>query len=74
MPLEGAWRKVLLDDGWFVIGHNAVVPCGSERAAQSMLEELAEQTDVDRLALQAIEDLDAQIDPADPDLFAEAER
>jgi hypothetical protein len=40
-----------------VLGHNSVVPCGSERAAQSMLTQLEEQTDIDLLASEAIEGL-----------------
>ena len=58
IPLEGAWRVTEIDGGWFVLGHHSVVPCGSERAARSMLEELEERSDVDALANEAIEALD----------------
>ena len=33
MPLDGDWRVVELRGEWYVLGHNSVVPCGSERAA-----------------------------------------
>ena len=61
VPLEGDWRAEELRGDWYVLGHHSVVPCGSERAAASMLEELSEQTDVDRLALEAIETLEARM-------------
>lgn len=63
VPLEGEWRAVSLGGDWYVLGHNSVVPCGSKRAAEDMLAELANQTDVDRLALEAIEGLDRAIPP-----------
>jgi len=59
VPLEGAWRVVEIRGDWYVLGHNSVVPCGSERAALSMLEELESQTDADRLVADAIERYDA---------------
>jgi type II secretory pathway component PulL len=58
VPLEGAWRVVELRGEWYVLGHHSVVPCGSQRAAHSMLEELESQTDADRLAAEAIAGLD----------------
>jgi len=58
VPLEGDWRKAELRGEWYVLGHNSVVPCGSERSAQSMLDQLQEQTDIDVLASEAIEGLD----------------
>lgn len=58
VPLEGDWRVAELDGAWFVLGHHSVVPCGSERAARSMLAELVETSDVDRLAREAIAELD----------------
>ena len=58
VPLDGDWRVACLRGEWYVLGHNAVVPCGSERAARSMLGELESQTDADRLAADAIEALD----------------
>ncbi len=57
VPLEGPWRTAELRGDWYVLGHNSVVPCGSERAAQSMLTQLEEQTDIDLLASEAIEGL-----------------
>lgn len=74
VPLEGAWRVARLDGDWYVLGHHSVVPCGSERAAQSMLEELREQTDVDRLAIEAIENLEAISDAWETGALGEAER
>ena len=59
IPLDGDWRIECLRGNWYVLGHHSVVPCGSRRAAMSMLEELREQTDVDRLAADAIRGLDA---------------
>ncbi|MEM9177420.1 MAG: hypothetical protein AAGC67_19570 [Myxococcota bacterium] len=59
IPLEGAWRVAEIEGAWYVLGHHSVVPCGSERAARSMLEELAEQADIDALANEAIERLGA---------------
>jgi hypothetical protein len=58
VPLEGEWRIARLRGDWYVLGHNAVVPCGSERAAASMLEELVSRSDADLLAADAISGLD----------------
>jgi type II secretory pathway component PulL len=58
IPLEGDWRAVELRGDWYVLGQNSVVPCGSQRAAHSVLEQLLSQTDADRLASEAIERLD----------------
>ncbi len=58
VPLEGDWRIVRLASDWYVLGHHSVVPCGSERAAASMLAELESRTDVDQLAAEAITGLD----------------
>jgi type II secretory pathway component PulL len=58
IPLEGDWRAVELRGDWYVLGQNSVVPCGSQRAAHSVLEQLLSQTDADRLATEAIERLD----------------
>lgn len=58
VPLEGDWRAAKLRGDWYVLGHHSVVPCGSERAAHSMLAELRSRTDVDHLAAEAIRGLD----------------
>ena len=58
VPLEGSWRIVELRGDFYVLGHHSVVPCGSERAARSMLEQLQSQTDADLLVAEAIEGLD----------------
>jgi hypothetical protein len=58
VPLEGSWRIVELRGEWYVLGHHSVVPCGSQRAAESMLEQLQSQTDADLLVAEAIEGLD----------------
>ena len=58
VPLEGAWRIEILGGEWYVLGHHSVVPCGSERAALSMLAQLSAETDANRLAADAIADLD----------------
>jgi hypothetical protein len=58
VPLEGEWRVVELRGEWYVLGHHSVVPCGSHRAAQGMLEQLRAQSDANLLAEEAIEGLD----------------
>jgi hypothetical protein len=58
VPLEGQWRIARLRGDWYVLGHNSVVPCGSERAAAGMLEELESRSDADLLATEAIHGLD----------------
>jgi hypothetical protein len=58
VPLEGAWRIARLRGDWYVLGHHAVVPCGSERAATSMLAQLETRSDADLLAAEAINGLD----------------
>lgn len=58
VPLEGEWRVVELRGDWYVLGHDSVVPCGSRKAATSMLADLESRTDADRLASEAIESLD----------------
>ncbi len=73
VPLEGDWRIARLDGDWYVLGHHSVVPCGSERAAASVLAELASQTDVDLLAAEAINGLDRIPEDGETDLFSEAD-
>lgn len=73
VPLEGDWHIAELRGDWYVLGHNSVVPCGSKRAAESMLEELAAQTDADRLACEAIEGLDRMPDHWEPETFGECD-
>ncbi len=58
VPLEGEWRIESLGGDWYVLGHDAVVPCGSQRAAASMLAELHSETNADLLAAEAISGLD----------------
>ena len=58
VPLEGEWRTALLRGHWYVLGNHSVVPCGSERAALSMLAELQSRSDIDLLADEAICGLD----------------
>jgi len=73
IPLEGAWRVTQIDGDWCVLGHHSVVPCGSERAALSMLEELEAQSDVDALANEAIEALDRLPDSWETESLGEVE-
>ena len=73
VPLEGDWRVERLGDGWYVLGHHSVVPCGSERAARGMLDELVSQSDVDLLASEAIETLDHIPDGWETDSLGEAD-
>jgi hypothetical protein len=58
IPLKGSWRIVELRGDWYVLGHHSVVPCGSRRAAESMLAQLESETDADHLAAEAIAGLD----------------
>ena len=73
IPLEGEWRVTEIDGDWYVLGHHSIVPCGSERAARSMLEELSAETDVDALANEAIEALDRIPTTWETDSLGEAE-
>ncbi len=75
VPLEGDWRVECLEGEWYVLGHHSVVPCGSQRAALGMLEELAARSDADRLAIEAIESLEClpALGDVDADVFGEAE-
>ena len=58
IPLEGDWRIAQLRGDWYVLGHNSVVPCGSQLAAVNMLAEFEAQSDADLLASEAISGLD----------------
>ena len=73
VPLEGDWRVESLGGSWYVLGHHSVVPCGSERAARSMLAELVERSDADVLASEAIESLDRIPDTWETDSLGEAD-
>ena len=73
VPLEGEWRVTSLRGDWYVLGHNSVVPCGSERAALSMLEELRSRSDADVLAAEAINGLDRIPSDWETDSLAESD-
>ena len=73
VPLEGEWRIARLRGDWYVLGHNSVVPCGSEHAAASMLEELVTRSDADLLAAEAISGLDRIPNSWETDSLTEAE-
>jgi len=73
IPLEGEWRIALLRGDWYVLGHHSVVPCGSKRAAASMLDELESKTDADLLATEAISGLDRIPDSWETDSLVEAD-
>ena len=73
VPLEGDWRATQLRGDWYVLGHNSVVPCGSERAALGMLSELRSRSDADLLAAEAIEGLDQIPDSWETDSLGEAD-
>lgn len=62
VPLEGEWRIAQVRGDWYVLGHHSVVPCGSRRAATSMLEQLRDRTDADHLAAEAIEALEPVVE------------
>ena len=55
VPLDGPLRVAELRDGWYVIGRNATVPCGSERAAHDALAHLLREQDPHDLALEVVE-------------------
>ena len=57
VPLEGEYHCELLEGAWYVLGHNAVVPCGSRRAADRMREMLLHEHDAHALAAEALEGL-----------------
>ncbi len=73
VPLEGDWRIAHLRGEWYVLGHNSVVPCGSERAASSMLEELESRSDADVLAAEAINGLDRIPDRGETNTLSQAD-
>lgn len=73
VPLDGAWRIVELRGDWYVMGHHSVVPCGSARAAASMLAELQSHCDADHLASEAIHGLELIPDSWEMDFLGEAE-
>jgi hypothetical protein len=73
IPLEGDWRVAALAGDWYVLGHHSVLPCGSERAARSTLEELTAQTDVDLLASEPIACMDRIPDTWETDSLGEAD-
>jgi len=71
VPLEGDWRIAELRGDWYVLGHHSVVPCGSRRAAETMLVELCARHDADWLAAEALDgllgtDVIEPLDEADP--------
>jgi hypothetical protein len=55
VPIDGPLRAVELRDGWYVIGRNSTVPCGSESAARDALEHLLSEQDPHSLAEEAVE-------------------
>ena len=58
VPIDGPLRVALLRDGWYVIGQNSTVPCGSEMAARETLEHLLAEQSPDALAQAAIAAID----------------
>lgn len=58
VPIDGPLRVAELRDGWYVIGHNSTVPCGSEAAARDALAHLTAERDPNSLAEEAVELLD----------------
>ena len=55
VPIDGPLRIAELRDGWYVIGRNSTVPCGSEAAARDALQHLKSGQDPDSLAQEAVE-------------------
>lgn len=57
VPIDGPLRVAELRDGWYVIGHNSTMPCGSEAAARDALANLLRGQDPDSLAAEIVESL-----------------
>ena len=55
VPIDGPLRVAELRDGWYVIGRNSTVPCGSESAALGTLEQLLSEQDPHSRAEEALE-------------------
>ena len=58
VPIDGPLRVALLRDGWYVIGENSTVACGSERAAHDTLRHLVRERSPDALAAEVLDDLE----------------
>ncbi len=58
VPIDGPLRVAELRDGWYVIGRNSTVPCGSEAAARDALAHLLGEDDPHSLAEEAVERLE----------------
>ena len=66
IPIDGPLRVAELPDGWYVIGHNSIVPCGSQAAAHDMLRHLLLSLDPHVLAAEALEKLEFALPELDP--------
>ena len=55
IPIDGPLRVAELPDGWYVIGHNSTVPCGSQSAARDALKHLILELDPHVLASEALD-------------------
>jgi len=58
VPIDGPLRVALLRDGWYVIGKNSTVACGSERAARDTLAHLLQSESPHVLAAEALADVE----------------
>jgi hypothetical protein len=58
VPIDGPLRVVELYEGWYVLGENSTVSCGSERAARSTLLQLLRERDPHSLAQEAMNSVD----------------
>jgi hypothetical protein len=65
IPIDGPLRVAELPDGWYVIGHNSTVPCGSQAAARDALRHLLLELDPDTLAAEALERLELALPEVD---------
>lgn len=54
VPIDGPLRIAELRDGWYVIGRNSTVACGSERAARDALAHLLREQDPHDRAWEAV--------------------
>ena len=63
VPIDGPLRVAHLRDGWYVIGRNSTVPCGSERAARDVLAQLLRDESPHARAAEALHSIEATVGP-----------
>jgi hypothetical protein len=63
VPIDGPLRVALLRDGWYVIGQNLTVPCGSERAARDALAHMLRTASPHERAAEALDEIESWLLP-----------